>query len=153
MDFQEFVDWSMSEYGYMLTESVGNKECLWHLEKDIIKPDNKVYSPDMCLFVPQEVNALFTLSCKSRGEYPIGVSWNKKGKTLEGYARTDAGRKYLGSSGDPMFLHGLWQIEKVKYIRLIAGKYKQHVKLFEVLNNRADMIQSDHTNHKESVFL
>ncbi len=152
-DFQDFVDWSKSEYGYDLVETTGKKETLWHLEKDIIKTDNKVYSPETCLFVPQEVNALFVLSCKSRGEYPIGVSWNKKGKTLECYARTKDGRKYFGCSDDPMYLHRIWQAEKVKHIRFIANKYKNHIKMFEALNNRADIIQSDHDNYKESVFL
>lgn len=152
-DFQEFVEWSMSEYGYALTEVIGKKDALWHLEKDIIKADNKVYSPEMCLFVPQEANALFTLACKSRGEYPIGVSWNEKGKTLECYARTKDGRKYFGRSDDPMYLHRIWQIEKTKHIRFVADKYKEHKKLFKALNARADMIQDDYDNRRESVFL
>lgn len=152
-DFQEFVEWSMSEYGYAMTETIGKKETLWHLEKDIIKADNKIYSPEMCLFVPHDANALFTLSCKSRGEYPIGVSWNEKGKTLECYARTKDGRKYFGKSDDPMYLHRIWQVEKTKHIRFVADKYKEHKKLFNSLNARADIIQDDYNNHRESIFL
>jgi hypothetical protein len=46
----------------------------FHLDKDILIEDNKVYSPDTCVFVPQYLNSLLTDSRKARGECPVGVS-------------------------------------------------------------------------------
>lgn len=45
----------------------------WHLDKDIIIKGNKIYSPETCCLVPQNVNCLFTKHDAARGSYPIGV--------------------------------------------------------------------------------
>ena len=43
------------------------------LDKDIIVPKSKIYSPDTCAFVLNETNS-FVIACDaSRGDYPIGV--------------------------------------------------------------------------------
>ena len=42
------------------------------LDKDIIQPGNKVYSPDMCVFVSANINALIGTS--PQRDMPIGVS-------------------------------------------------------------------------------
>lgn len=44
------------------------------IDKDIIKPGNKVYSPEMCVFVSQHVNLILTNRRRCRGSLPIGVS-------------------------------------------------------------------------------
>jgi len=52
----------------------------WHgnvLDKDILVPGNRIYSPERCLFVATNVNALLTGVDRS-GEY-IGV-WYEKGR-------------------------------------------------------------------------
>lgn len=36
----------------------------WHLDKDILVKENKVYSPETCCFVPSEINALFRCNVK-----------------------------------------------------------------------------------------
>ena len=44
------------------------------LDKDIIVPKSKLYSPETCAFVLNETN-LFVIACDaSRGEYPVFVS-------------------------------------------------------------------------------
>ena len=50
----------------------------WHIDKDILVKGNKIYSPDNCCLVPQNVNELFVKNKRSRGNYPIGVSYLKK---------------------------------------------------------------------------
>lgn len=51
------------------------------LDKDILYKGNKVYSPETCCLVPKDINTLFTNSYGIRGEYPVGVSFDKdKGK-------------------------------------------------------------------------
>lgn len=43
------------------------------LDKDILVKGNKVYSPETCCFVPNEINVLLCKSDKQRGDTPIGV--------------------------------------------------------------------------------
>lgn len=47
------------------------------LDKDVIKPGNKIYSPDNCVFVSQHVNLILTTRKRFRGSLPIGVHINK----------------------------------------------------------------------------
>lgn len=50
------------------------------LDKDLLIPGNKVYSPDTCLFVSSKVNSLLNDRRASRGQYPIGVRKRASGK-------------------------------------------------------------------------
>ena len=43
------------------------------LDKDILIPGNKIYSPKACSFVPDYINTLLTNSGAIRGELPCGV--------------------------------------------------------------------------------
>ena len=47
------------------------------LDKDIIVPKSKLYSPDTCAFVLNETNLFVTARDASRGDYPIGVHLHK----------------------------------------------------------------------------
>lgn len=52
----------------------------WALDKDILVKGNKIYSPETCCFVPQEINNLFTKRKSCRGTLPIGVKYIKENK-------------------------------------------------------------------------
>lgn len=45
----------------------------WAIDKDILIKGNKVYSPDTCCLVPNNVNSLFVKNDADRGDLPIGV--------------------------------------------------------------------------------
>lgn len=49
------------------------------LDKDTINPDNKVYSPETCVFVDSRVNSLLLDRGNSRGNYKQGV-YTSRGK-------------------------------------------------------------------------
>lgn len=66
-NFQNFAKWFEENYKPEYMEG-------WHLDKDILIKGNKIYSPETCCFVPQEVNSIFKSSLSYRGEYPIGVT-------------------------------------------------------------------------------
>jgi len=51
-----------------------------HLDKDIMTPGNKLYSPDTCVFVTNALNCLLTSHDYARGKYAQGVCWHKKDK-------------------------------------------------------------------------
>lgn len=70
LNFQNFAEWCNQQNGFhSLTDSGEN----FQLDKDILVKGNKIYSPDTCCFVPREINNLFTLRKRCRGELPLGV--------------------------------------------------------------------------------
>lgn len=46
----------------------------WALDKDLLNKDNKVYGPENCVFLPQDINSSLTEYTAKRGEYMIGVT-------------------------------------------------------------------------------
>ena len=47
-----------------------------HLDKDILIPGNKIYSPDTCAFISPKTNLLLYDSKKMRGKWPRGVCFH-----------------------------------------------------------------------------
>ena len=94
----------------------------YQLDKDILVKGNKIYSPNTCCFVPQEINNLFTKTTIRRGKYPIGV-WkrNDNGK----FRARNTGKTYNTE------LEAFYDYKKVKeaYIKEIAEKYFQKNKI------------------------
>lgn len=91
-----------------------------HLDKDILVPGNKVYSPDTCVFVAREVNALLLNSAASRGKWPIGVYWNKQHAKFHAEIRENGKQRSLGLFHSPHEAHLAWRKEKVRLVREAA---------------------------------
>ena len=49
----------------------------WNVDKDILIKGNKIYSPDTCCLVPQNVNKLFIKRGILRGSLYVGVTYDK----------------------------------------------------------------------------
>lgn len=86
-NFQVFADWF---YGH------GYSDIGYHLDKDLLIPKNKVYSPDTCCFVPIELNSLLTDRRNDRGDYPQGVSWHKRDNIYHAQIMINGNKKHLG---------------------------------------------------------
>lgn len=70
----EFLNYSYFHKWYNL--QVGCHQG-FQLDKDILCEKEKVYAPDTCVLVPSEINMFFAKTGGKRGEYPIGVIWDK----------------------------------------------------------------------------
>lgn len=149
-DYQVFAEWCNKQYGYMKKDSTG---AFWGLDKDILVPGNKDYSPDTCMFVPHNINKLFTASDSKRGPYPIGVT--KKSKSAFGVAVSDGYKKrvYLGQYNDPFTAHQAWQRGKIGVISDICelDYISEHTLLKNALIQQAGRIQDDLLNKRETV--
>ena len=132
--FENFEQWFDKNY----YEIDNEKMCL---DKDIVNKGNKIYSPQTCVFVPQTINNLFTKSDKSRGDYPIGVSYYKKyDNYVASMSIMEKGHKKhktLGYFNTPQEAFGKYKLEKEKYIKLVAEKYKEYIsnKVYNALLN------------------
>jgi hypothetical protein len=97
----------------------------WHLDKDIICSECKIYSPETCAFVPPEINGIFTNSSSFRGKYPIGV-YKQKNRFLASI-NTYKSQKKLGSFLTYEEAFQTYKIEKEKYIKEVADKWKDQL--------------------------
>ncbi len=112
-DFQVFAKWYEENY----VEG-------WHLDKDILVKGNKTYSPETCCFVPREINNLFVVCNKNRGDLPIGVRKevgysariNKKGKNI-----------YLGTFDTIEEAFNAYKVAKEIYIKEIAYEWREQI--------------------------
>ncbi len=112
----------------------------WHgkcLDKDIIVPGNKLYSPETCSFVLQATNSFVTASDASRGDYPIGVYLFKStGKYRAQCGNPFTGeREYLGCFSTPEEAHEAWRKRKHELAQLVAAK-ESDPRIVEALRKR-----------------
>lgn len=78
-----------------------------HLDKDLLS-NSSIYSPETCVFIDAKLNSFLTLSNKSRGNYPLGVTPNGKK-----YATHISG-KHIGTFETIIEAHQSWQKEKIE---------------------------------------
>lgn len=75
INFELFCDWLHSQPNYDKWKN-GKR---WAIDKDILVKGNKIYSPETCCLVPQNINCLFLKREAERGNYPIGVRYENNG--------------------------------------------------------------------------
>lgn len=73
--YENFYEWLHSQPNFDKWLN-GDK---WAVDKDILNKGNKVYSPETCCLVPQNVNGLFVKNNIFRNDLPIGVVKNGDG--------------------------------------------------------------------------
>lgn len=83
------------------------------LEKDILIPDNKVYCPEACVFVPDWFNLQFIERHNQRGDYPMGATAFKGGFMCNIGNGSGKTKDYLGFFKTPEEAHKAWQIAKI----------------------------------------
>jgi len=116
-NFQNFAEWC--------NNSVGFKNEGWNLDKDIILRGNKEYGPDTCAFVPSSINNLIISNRSCRGEFPIGVSFNKVRNLFIASCRIDNRQVEVGVFNDPLEAFLSYKSTKEAEIRKVANQWKQ----------------------------
>jgi hypothetical protein len=114
-DFAEFADWANYQKGYL--------EDGWHIDKDILGKGRKVYSPDTCVFVPTQINSLFTHNKSNKGIYPVGVAWNKRREKFRASIRVDGIATHIGYYDTPEIAFQAYKTRKEKQVKEVAGRY------------------------------
>lgn len=89
LNYQNFAKWY---YSHELEDGIK-----WELDKDLLRSNNKIYSPETCVLIPKDINALLTLRKNDRGKYPLGVCKrvDKKTGTVYYVARVNDRNKRL----------------------------------------------------------
>lgn len=112
-DFANFKEWFNNNY----IEG-------WQLDKDILVKGNKVYSPDTCCFVPQEINTFFTSCRVRRGSYPLGVSFVKSKNKFVATLSIDNKNKTLGHFDNCDEAFEVYKHAKEQQLLVIANRWR-----------------------------
>lgn len=112
----------------------------WHLDKDLILQGNREYGPDLCAFIPRELNNLLGSSKSKRGECLIGVTRVKEkvNKQKPFYARVvDIDKVYSGYFETEVEGFMFYKENKERIIQERVKKYEGLVdpRLLESLSN------------------
>lgn len=132
--FSNFCEWCINYY-----YEIPNEEM--HLDKDILVKGNKIYSPNTCIFTPQRINKLFLKHEKDRGNYVIGVSYNKNNNKFIARCNIDKNkRKQIGTFNTEIGAFQAYKEFKENYIKQVADEYKQKYpqfpkRLYEAMYN------------------
>ena len=134
LNFQNFAKWYYDNY-YEIEGQI------MELDKDILVKGNKIYSPETCVFVPHNINSLFIKRDNKRGEYPIGVSYNKRNKkfvakcNVYDFENKKKKTKHLGYYDAPEDAFNSYKQFKEKHIKEVADYYKDKIpqKLYDAM--------------------
>lgn len=123
LTFSNFRNWCVSQCElYQL--DISNCE----VDKDFLEIGNKEYSPEKCLLLEKSLNCLFADSAASRGEFPIGVSYDKnKDKFISRISKYGVCH-WLGVFDTPEAAHNEWKQERISYLKELATNL---VKLYD----------------------
>lgn len=120
LNFQNFAKWYEENY-----YSIPNERMC--IDKDILYKHNKLYSSKTCCIVPNTINMILTKVDKIRGEYPIGVSYNKNDNKYMSKCKSEGKTVYLGEYTTPMEAFEVYKGLKEKEIHKVADKYREYL--------------------------
>ncbi|MCK9530498.1 MAG: hypothetical protein M0R77_08055 [Gammaproteobacteria bacterium] len=141
--FQEFAEWCQQQKGYMSVETNGR---FWSLDKDIIFPSLKAYSPETCRFVPYDINCLFNTNGIQREDLPIGVSFHKASGKYASEISLGKKRQYLGLYETEIEAHQVWKESKISQINSVIAEYKNQVCQDIVIRLKEEVFKLQSTN-------
>lgn len=123
LSYTFFYEWLHEQENW---EYLNKNNIKYNLDKDILIKGNKIYSPETCCLVPQNVNTLFIKRNKSRGDLPIGVT-KRSNKGFYAQWADNKGGKHSSKtvySIEEAFI--IYKTEKEKIIKQVAQEeYKR----------------------------
>jgi len=114
-NFQNFAEW-FHNHGYF--------DKGWHLDKDLIIPKNKTYSPEGCCIVPNEINQFLLLNVSRRGGLPTGVTYRSDRGTYRVIVSVGGKPKNLGTYRTTEEAFQVYVEGKREAARLLANKWE-----------------------------
>lgn len=118
LEYQNFAKWfenhEYSNRGY-------------HLDKDLLTPGNKIYAPDRCAFVPQQLNNLLLDSGAIRGQYRQGVSFHKGKSKFRADIRIGGKPKGLGDYDNELEAYRAYKKAKEEHVKSMANHWRDDI--------------------------
>lgn len=118
LEYQEFAEWfenhEYSNHGY-------------ELDKDLLLPDNKIYAPDRCVFVPRQLNSLLTNHGNARGQYRQGVSFHKRDNKFAANMSINGKYKGLGLFDTEIEAYHVYKKAKEENVKRMAKLWRDDI--------------------------
>ena len=118
--YEYFYEWCNEQIGF------GNEG--WQLDKDLLIKGNKIYSENVCVFIPSEINLLLVNNTASRGEHLIGVNWCKTKKAFKAQVCKNKGnQEHLGYFKTEIEAFNAYKQAKEVFIKEQANNWKSQI--------------------------
>ena len=122
--YEYFYEWCHSQIGFD-NDGNGNK---FQLDKDLLVKGNKVYSENVCVFIPSEINLLLINNTASRGEHLIGVNWCKTKKAFKAQVCKNKGnQEHLGYFKTELEAFKAYKKAKESFVKEQANEWKDKI--------------------------
>lgn len=108
----------------------------YQLDKDIIVRGNKIYAPNLCRFIPSQINSLIENSKKIRGSYPVGVNYDSTKGLYRASCSINNKTKNLGNYSSLETAFEVYKQFKQNIIKETAEKYyRENMIDFEIYSS------------------
>ena len=114
LNYQDFANWINLQPNF--------KKKGFVLDKDLLVRGNKVYSPETCCLIPQEINSFIASTKRKNPDYPVGVS-----KTLSNRYTASLDTKHLGTYDSMVEAFSVYKIAKENKAKRIAFEWKDQI--------------------------
>ena len=122
--YEYFYEWCHSQIGFG-NDGNGNP---FQLDKDLLVKGNKVYSENVCVFIPSEINLLLINNTASRGEHLIGVNWSNTNKAFKAQVNKNKGKpEHLGCFKTEIEAFNAYKKAKEAFVKEVAEKWKSQI--------------------------
>ena len=130
--YSYFYDWCQEQTGFGKVDEKGRS---WCLDKDLLFIGNKTYSETTCVFVPQEINLFFNENGNTRGEYPVGVCFDKSSCKFMAYCTVNGKRQHLGRFNTAQEAFAAYKPFKEALCKELALKWQPQIdpRVFEAM--------------------
>lgn len=118
-NYSYFYEWVLKQKNYNKDE--------WQLDKDVILKGNKLYSEDLCVFLPREINAFFNSKQNINREYKLGVSFRENVGLFVARCNTNSKSKFLGYFNTEEEAYFAYKTYKESLCKKIANKWKNEI--------------------------
>lgn len=126
------------------------------LDKDIITPGNRIYSPENCVFIPGYVNSLFNSHGLRDKHLPLGVTYVNKTPDMVNELKNPFSARIrvfgtltrLGTYPSSSEAHRAWQVAKIDAIASCIYRYSAEPntdgRVVHGMNLRIEKLQQDY---------
>ena len=132
--YKYFYEWCNNQKGFKMYDQSGR---MFALDKDLLLKGNKVYSEDTCVFIPMEINNIIVKSDSLRGDYPVGVGYDKERDKFQSKMWVENKPKFLGRFDTVEEAFSKYKESKETHIKTVAEKWKDLIdyRAYEALMN------------------
>ena len=132
--------WNYSNYKLWYDEhrvEIKSFDASFEVDKDILIKGNKVYSAETVCFVPKIINSLFTNGKRNRGNYPLGVFYEKDKNKYRACMAYMGKKTKLGTFDTVEEAFNKYKDYKEVFIKNIAEQYRDKIadKVYQAMIN------------------